>query len=248
MRAMIFAAGLGTRLRPLTNDRPKALVQVKGVPLLEIAIRKLISFGFNQLIINVHHFADQIRHFVFENNSFGAEITFSDETDQLLNTGGGLKKASWFFEDEAPFLVYNVDVLTDLNLNDLVIYHQSQNALATLAVRNRIGTRYLLFDPKHQLVGWKHPKTEEIKMVQPATATYNQLAFSGIQVIDPRLFELTEEQGAFSIIDLYLRLGKSEKIVAYPHDQGFWMDLGKLPQLTQVEKAYDLEQLLGLKK
>ena len=228
---MLFAAGLGTRLRPLTNDRPKAMVAVKGKPLLQWSIEKLIGAGCEEMIINVHHYADMIIGFLRANNNFGIRIEISDEREKILETGGGLKKARWFFDDDAPFLVCNVDVLSDIDLVKLYKKHLSTNATATLAVRQRATSRYLLFDQKNNLVGWKNEKTGEIKSYLTVEQLNNRLAkkmaFSGMHVLSPRIFEFMLNEDKFSIIDVYLRAMKSEPIFGYPHDQDFWLDVGK---------------------
>ncbi|MDX1666055.1 MAG: sugar phosphate nucleotidyltransferase, partial [Saprospiraceae bacterium] len=179
MKAMIFAAGLGTRLRPFTANTPKALIRVEGMPLLEIIIRRLKFFGFNQLVINVHHFADQIEKFLSEKNNFGLEIYISDERDLLLDTGGGLKKAMPLFES-GSFLVCNTDVITNMDLAAFLDRHRRSGALATLAVRDRKSSRYLLFDEKYRLCGWRNEKTAEERLCRTGTRRY-KYAFSGIQ-------------------------------------------------------------------
>ncbi len=234
MKAMIFAAGLGTRLRPLTDNKPKALVAVGGIPLLEIAIRRLKQFGCSEILINIHHFGDQIAAFLESRSYFGIRIEISDEREQLLDTGGGLKKASWFFSDE-PFVLLNADVMSDLDLGALYQAHLSSGAMATLAVRNRPSSRVFLFGPDGQLCGWANTQTGVEKRVRP-TAALQPLAFSGIQVIDPGLFRyFPEEQLVFSIIDTYLLAAAKEKILAFPHDAGVWLDVGKPEQLPKAE-------------
>jgi NDP-sugar pyrophosphorylase family protein len=239
MKAMIFAAGLGTRLRPLTNSRPKALVEVKGVTMLEIAIRKLKNAGVHQFIINLHHYANLIRDFIKEKNSFGLEINFSDETDLLRDTGGGLKKAEWFLSGNDPFFVYNVDILTDLDLTKMRDAHITTNALATLATRERPGNRFFLFDNHHRLCGWKNFETQEERLVVKSSENLLPLAFSGIHLIDPSIFDLIEETGVFSIVDTYLRLAKHNLIKGYVHNQGLWMDLGRPEKVLAGEEAIE---------
>ncbi|NTV45677.1 MAG: nucleotidyltransferase family protein [Chlorobiales bacterium] len=241
MRAMIFAAGLGTRLHPITETRPKALVEVGGITLLETAIKTLLKFGFTDIIVNVHHFAEQIVGFLAANRNFGANITISDETDQLLDTGGGLKKASWFFNDSKPFLVYNVDILTNLDLGALYRAHECSGAIATLAIRNRPSSRYLLFDEldsDHSLTlcGWKNSKKNEIKIARPSKGELKELAFSGIHIIDPSLFELIKETGKFSIIDVYLKVAEAHLIQGYLHDKSLWLDVGKPDSLSKASE------------
>lgn len=231
---MLFAAGLGTRLRPLTNDRPKALVELKGVPLLERAILKLKTAGIKEIVINVHHFADLIEAFLMKNDNFGVEIHISDERDLLLETGGGLLKARRWLQT-GPFLVMNTDVVSNIRLTNLMQTHLENDALATLAIRKRKTSRYLLFDESCQLVGWENIKTGEQKMSRP-TKAYDQYGFSGIHIIDPRLFAyMPKALTKFSIIDTYLAAAKKETIIGFPHDEDVWFDVGKPEQLRQAE-------------
>ncbi len=234
MKAMIFAAGLGTRLHPITNNIPKALVRVNGKTLLEIVITKIVQAGITDIIINVHHFAQQVIDFVSENNNFGVDIRFSDETAQLLDTGGGLKKASWFLNGDEPFLVYNVDVLSDINLADFIKYHKNHKALATLAVRKRETSRYLLFDRDFTLCAWENVKTGEKKIARDKS-DLKPFAFSGIHIIQPAIFNLINETGRFSIIDVYLKLAKEHRILGYDHTQTQWLDLGRIENLKEAE-------------
>lgn len=235
---MIFAAGLGTRLRPLTNDKPKALVKVGGMSLLEIVIRRLKYFGVSEMIINVHHFADLVIEFLKQKNHFDIRIEVSDERDLLLNTGGGLKKATWFFEDGNSFLVCNTDILSNIDLKYFYESHCKSGALATLAVRDRITSRYLLFDEGNQLVGWKNEKTGELRQSRNfQNKNIRQLAFSGIQIIHPDFFEFMPKDSVFSTIDVYLEAAKKASIIAYAHDQDLWLDVGKIPSLKEAEKV-----------
>ncbi len=236
MRAMIFAAGLGTRLKPITDTKPKALVEVKNTPLLEIAINKLKNSGFDEIIVNVHHFADMIIEFLKSKNNFGIRIEISDERDLLLDTGGGLKKASWFFDDDKPFLVYNVDILSDIDLQKMYSFHQLLNSIATLAVRNRSTQRYLLVDDDNLICGWQNTKTGEVKKARETTSSLHQLAYSGIQIVDPRILSLMPEEKVFSIINFYLSIASKEKITAFKHDETYWLDLGKVESLEKAEK------------
>lgn len=235
LNAMIFAAGLGTRLKPYTNTKPKALVELAGKPLLERAIIKLIDLGVDRIVINVHHFADLIEEFLEEKNYFGADIRISDEREALLDTGGGLKKAKELFIPEAPVLIYNVDILSSINLADLIKEHESAKALVSMVMRKRESSRYLYFNHAKQLTGWKNCKTEEVKQARADMNESEPLAFSGIHLIDPKLFDLIEEEGKFSIIDLYLRLAKTEKMLAYNDESDLWFDLGKPEQLQKAE-------------
>jgi NDP-sugar pyrophosphorylase family protein len=227
MKAMILAAGLGTRLKPLTNTIPKALVLVDGSTLLEQSLLHLKKYGIKQVIVNVHHFAGQIIDYLKMNHDFGLEITISDESGELLDTGGGLKKASWFFNDKEPFIVRNVDVLSDLDLDKLKTYHFMNGGLATLVVRERETSRYLIFDEALQLCGWENIKTGEEKITKPALINKKRLAFSGIQMVDPKIFNLITETGRFSLTDLYLRLSVENKVVGFIDRDSFWKDAGK---------------------
>lgn len=237
MKAMIFAAGLGTRLKPLTNDRPKALVEVNGVPLLEITIKRLVQCGFNEIIVNVHHFPEKMKDFLKNGDRFGADITISDETDELLDTGGGLKKTEWFFNDNKPFLVHNVDIISDINLTDLYQFHINSGSLSTLAVRNRKTSRYFMFDDKNYLCGWKNMNTHEIRITRRPNSKLKSLAFSGIHVISPEIFSFINSRGKFSITETYIDLAFRHKIAGYIHDDSLWMDLGK-PESVQAAELY----------
>jgi MurNAc alpha-1-phosphate uridylyltransferase len=235
MKAMILAAGLGTRLRPLTDHIPKALIEVNGIPLLERVIQRLKFCGFHDIIINVHHFAEHIIEFLQQKRNFGINIWISDETAQLLDTGGGLKQAAWFFDDGQPFLVHNVDILSDLDLRELYEAHLQSEALATLAVSNRSSSRYFLFNQEHLLCGWQNIKTKEIKITRPTLESdLIPLAFSGIHVLQPAIFDLMPEQDIFSITDTYIQLAADHPIVAFNHDQSFWLDLGRPDQLQKA--------------
>ncbi len=236
MKAMILAAGMGTRLRPLTNTIPKALIPINGMPLLEIVIRRLQQYGVSDILINVHHLAEQIREFLHNNKNFGLTIQISDETGRLLDTGGGLKKAAWFFDEHQPFLLYSVDILSDINLRSLYHFHaQHPQALATLAVTTRASTRCLLFDREWCLCGWKNRKTGEIKLAR-AVSDFSALAFSSIHVISPSIFALMPDQEVFSIIDFYLHAAAAEQILAYRHDAALWTDAGKPENLPDAAR------------
>jgi len=224
-KAMILAAGLGTRLYPLTKSRPKALVEFHGKPLLQIMIENLIKFGFNDIIINIHHFPKMVIEFLEKNKNFGANISLSDETELLLETGGGLKKASWFF-DSGSFLVHNVDVITDIDLNELYMYHVSSGNLGTLAVMERETTRALLVNERDQLCGWKNNVSGETIMAR-SSPHLKEVGFSGIYVLDPEIFTLMDETGSFSILHVFLRLAKNHNIGVFQH-HGKWKDMGKL--------------------
>jgi NDP-sugar pyrophosphorylase family protein len=239
MKAMILAAGLGTRLRPLTNDRPKALVEVAGRTLLEITLRRLASCGIREVIVNVHHFADMVVDYLKKNNNFGMRIEISRE-EVLLDTGGALKKAAWFFLEEGrseePFLLHNVDVLSTIDFRRMAEFHKQNQALATLAVQDRKTSRYLLFDEQNQLCGRRAGRDQEPEIVRPSKQTH-ALAFSGVHVISPRLLPLMAEDGAFSIINSYLRLaGQGEKILAFRADDYHWRDLGRPENVAQADQ------------
>ena len=238
MKAMIFAAGKGTRLGDLTKNIPKALINVNGMPVLEYAIRKLIYFGFDQIIINIHHLGDQILQFLKEKDNFGIQIEISDERDELLDTGGGLKKAEWFLGNDDPFLVYNVDILTDLNLKKLYEYHLSTNALATLATRHRDTARYLLVSKENILSGWQNIKTGEIIKSYEDISDTETVAFSGIQVISPNIFGLLPGRSVFPIIPVYLQLAAQNKILTFNHDSTKWLDIGKPETLREANDYF----------
>jgi len=234
MKAFILAAGLGTRLAPYTIDRPKALVELKGITLLERAIRKVNELEITEVIINIHHFGDQILDFLNSKQNFNLPITVSDERDQLLDTGGAIQYARQLLGNE-PFLLYNVDVLSTMDLNAFSAYHAQKGGLATMAVRERSSDRYLVFDQNMLLSGWKNVKSGEERVSRVCDDPRN-FAFSGIQIIEPDLLSLIIETGKFSIIDLYLRLARSESIFGYHDTSETWMDLGKPEQLIAAEK------------
>ena len=240
---MIFAAGLGTRLRPLTDHTPKALVSVAGKPMLERVILRLKEAGFNDITVNIHHFGEQIIEFLRANNDFGITIHLSDERDMLLDTGGGIKKARPFLDGNEPFLVHNADILSDINLAELYRHHRESNAEATLLVSQRQTSRYLLLDDANRLHGWINKSTGEVK---PAgfdyrETKYRELAFGGIHIISPSLFHLMDDgqwNGKFSIIPFYLSACAKVHIQGYPL-QGFrWFDIGKPETLAQAEEYY----------
>jgi NDP-sugar pyrophosphorylase family protein len=228
MKAMILAAGLGTRLRPLTDDRPKALVTVAGRTMLELTLCRLRSFGVREVIVNAHHFADMIVDFLQANGNFGMRIEVSRE-ETLLDTGGGLKRAAHFFREspEEPFILHNVDVISTIDLRRMLQFHREQNALATLAVQARETSRYLLFNEDGELCGRRAGRDGTTEMMREA-AEVQPRAFSGIHIVSPHLFPKLKEEGAFPIIAAYLRLAaQGEKIVAFPADEWYWRDLGR---------------------
>jgi len=243
MKAMILAAGLGTRLRPLTDDRPKALVEVAGRTMLGITLARLREFGVREVIVNVHHFADMVVDYLKTNDNFGMRIEVSRE-DVLLDTGGGLKKAAWFFLNDSgrgdePFLLHNVDVVSTIDLGRMMQFHQEHQALATLAVQDRETSRYLLFDQRLQLCGRRAGRQGNTEIVR-ASQRMDALAFSGIHVISPRLLAMISEEGAFSIISTYLRLaGQGQRIIGFRADEYRWRDLGTPENVAKA--AQDLE-------
>jgi NDP-sugar pyrophosphorylase family protein len=257
MKAMILAAGLGTRLKPLTDTRPKALVELSGRTLLEITLTRLRTFGVTEVIINVHHFADQVIDYLKSHNNFGLRIEISRE-EVLLDTGGGLKKAAWFFFEDPknlhePFLLHNVDVISNIDFRRMLQFHTEHHALATLAVQARETSRQLLFNNDLQLVGRRAGPDAKPELVSSAgtalpsnspLATSHSplpLAFSGIHLISPHLLPLLTEDGIFSIIDSYLLLSaQSQKVLAFRADQYYWRDLGRPADLAQA--ALDLQQ------
>jgi NDP-sugar pyrophosphorylase family protein len=268
MKAMILAAGLGTRLKPLTDTRPKALVELSGRTLLEITITRLASFGVTDFIVNVHHFADQVAAYLKSHNNFGLHIELSREDDLLLDTGGGLKKASWFFLEDArhwftpsfqgslatrhslpePFLLHNVDVISNIDLRAMLQFHNDHQALATLAVQSRPSSRLLLFDDHLQLtarVAPNSPLTTRRSSTPSEAEGPLPLAFSGIHILSPRILPLLTETAVFSIIGSYLRLAsEGHKILAFRADQYYWRDLGRPADLAQA--ALDLQQNVSL--
>lgn len=235
MKAMILSAGLGRRLRPLTNNKPKALVEINGRPMLELLILKLKKFGIREIIINVHHFADAIVNFLDQNDNFGIRIAVSRE-EELLDTGGGLKKARRFFDNGESFLLHNVDVLTDLNYQQFFSVHRKSDALATLAVRTRATSRYLLFDENQDLCGWKNLETNEVRMSRQPHGKTKPLSFMGIHIISAKIFDYFPAKDIFSIIEFYLDLaGDRHTIKGFPADQYQWIDMGKKEDLKQAE-------------
>lgn len=240
MKAMIFAAGLGTRLKPLTDHMPKALVPVAGRPMLEHVILKLKAAGFTELVINIHHFGEQILDFLRANQSFGLTIHISDERDCLLDTGGGIRKAEPFFRGNEPFLIHNVDILSDTDLKALYEYHRQSGNDATLLASRRKTIRYLLFDDEKRLCGWINKDTLQTK---PEGFAYNpehhhEYAFSGIHVISPSLFHYMDERwtGKFSIMDFYLQTCREARIGGCLTDTLHLIDIGKPETLTQAEE------------
>lgn len=237
LKAMIFAAGLGFRLKPWTDHHPKALAVVNGKSLLQRNIEYLQKHGIFEVIVNVHHFAGQIIEAIEINKGWGTTVTISDETDTILETGGGLKKASWYFEGVENFVVMNVDILTDMDLTAMILQHQQQKPLATLAVSMRETSRYFLFDEKNILSGWRNVKTGEEKIVRNA-GNLIQKAFSGIHVINHSLLALVKQEGKFSMVDVYLTLAKEHIISSYDHTGAQMIDVGKPENILKAETVF----------
>ena len=252
MKAMILAAGLGTRLQPLTLTRPKALLEVQGIPLLGLVIGRLAQHGFTEIVVNAYHLADQIVAFLdeYQKQSGHARLTVavSRET-KLLDTGGGVQNAGWFFDDGQPFLVHNVDVLTDLDLNRLMEAHRTSKALATLAVRERKTTRYFLFDPENRLCGWRSLQSHETRMARTVDGPVTPLSFMGIQVLSPIIFKRLAAAPPFSLVEAYLQLAAAgESITAFRADDARWMDLGRKEQLDLAPALFGRAFFESLKK
>ena len=236
MKAMIFAAGLGTRLKPLTDTLPKALVKVNGVPMLERTILHLKRHGITDIIINVHHLADQVEQFLKDKDHFDLNLQVSDERELLLDTGGGLKKASWFFNDKEDFIAINSDIITDLDLQSVVNYHKKNDAMATLVVRERKSSRCFLFDQNFKLSGWKNESNSTSILTNESTELKG-FPFSGIHVINSSLFKYITREGKFSIVDTYLELSKTKPIYGFLDKGTTWFDIGDAGKLKLAEKA-----------
>lgn len=239
MKAMILAAGLGTRLKPLTDTLPKALIPLGGKPMLEHIILKLKAAGFRDIIINVHHLGEQIIDFLIANDNFGVKIKVSDERDYLLDTGGAIKKAAKYLQGSEPFLVHNADIISDVDLKALYEYHQETNPLATLLVSKRNTTRYLLFNKDNKLAAWRNHETGEVKSFFPHLdpAKITEYAFGGVHVISPSIFDWMEEwTGKFSIINFYLSVCAKATVQAYPAKDLTLIDVGKPSSLEKAEE------------
>jgi NDP-sugar pyrophosphorylase family protein len=235
-RAMILAAGLGTRFKPWTDRHPKALAMVNGKSLLQRNIEYLQSYGIRDIVVNVHHFAEQIEEALAVNRGWGSHYIISDETAAVLETGGGLRKAAPFLES-APFVLMNVDILTDMDLSGMIADHFLNGPLATLAVTDRTTSRYFLFDANDELCGWQNVKTGQERMARPVTTSV-QKAFSGIHVIDPSIFPLMTMEGKFSTVDLYLDLAAGHSIRGYDHSRSRLIDVGKPESVEQAERLF----------
>nr|WP_319569687.1 nucleotidyltransferase family protein [uncultured Draconibacterium sp.] len=238
MQAMLFAAGLGTRLKEETSDKPKAMVEVGGKPLLQHAIEKLSAGEASRIVVNVHHFAPQVIDFINSRN-WDVPVLISDESNKLLETGGGLKFASHLFAPDEPILIYNVDILSNINLQDVIVQHTQSNAIASLVVRQRETQRYFKFDAEQNLVGWINKKTGETKISRPENfKEATELAFSGIHIVEPQIFDFMPEVDRFSIVQVYLELAKTKSIKGYFDTSELWMDVGKPAQLEEARRIF----------
>lgn len=236
MKALIFAAGLGTRLKPFTDSHPKALAIVNNKTLLERNIKYLQSYGINDFVINIHHFGGQILAFLAENDNFGANIEISNESEELLETGGGLLFAKRFLENEASFLIMNVDILTDLNISNFVKHHHSKGRMITLAVSDRNSTRKLLFNDQMLLKGWKNLINNQKKVVG-GIFKLRELAFSGVHCVNSEIFEKISRTGKFSIMDEYMDFMKDDLIIGYQYTANL-IDVGKPESIAEAEKFF----------
>jgi N-acetyl-alpha-D-muramate 1-phosphate uridylyltransferase len=234
MKAMIMAAGKGTRMGKITGTTPKVLVDINGKSLLQIAVEKCSRFGFDDIIVNVHYLADKVEEEIKRLNRSGFRITVSDERDLLLENGGGLYKARGFF-DKKPFLVYNADIVTDLDLSALYSFHKKNNGLATLAVRNRKGNRFLLVNSEGVLKGWCNKATGEKILAGAVNEELSEVGFSSMQIIDPEIFDYMHD-GIYTVVSLYLELASEHKIITYRCDDGYWFNVGTPEELKKVRK------------
>jgi len=236
MKAFILSAGLGTRLKPMTETIPKALVEINGKPLLQGLIENLKQSGCTDFVVNVHHFADLVIDFLTANQNFGVSIEISDERETLLDTGGAILHAKKFLENEPYFLVHNVDILSDIDLDKMAKHHVKSGALATLAVRDRDSSRKFLFDDELCLRGWENVKTNEKILTKTTIEEPTPLAFSGIHIISSEIFKHINQQGKFSIVETYLDLAKTFDICGFSHDDDFWLDVGKPKDLEMAQR------------
>ena len=237
MKAIIFSAGLGTRFKPWTDTHPKALALVNGKSLLQRNIEYLQQYNITDVVVNVHHFCAQVIEAIQKNNGWGSKITISDESDELLETGGGLLRAKKLLDDAGPFLSLNVDVLTDLNLDKLISFHQQNQPLVSFGVTERKTSRYILMDEQSRMCGWKNEHTGEEKIV----ISHNNLkamAYSCVVVYEPKIFDLIKQQGKFSIMDTYLQLAAEHTILGYKHTGDKWVDVGKPESVAVAEKLF----------
>lgn len=235
---MILAAGVGSRLKPWTDFHPKALAMVNGKTLLQWNIQYLQRYGITKVVVNVHHFAEQIINVLNKSKGWGSNIIISDESSQLLETGGGFLKAAPYFQDTDPIVLMNVDILTEMNLEAMIGYHQEKKPLVTLATTNRNTSRYFLFDEGNNLSGWKNVATGEQRAIVKPTGSLHQKAFSGIHVIEPRIFPLIKHSGKFSMVDVYLDLMGEQTIKSFDHSESRMIDVGKPESIAKAEVMF----------
>jgi len=236
MKAIILAAGLGSRLNAITRETPKALVEVNGFTMLETVIRKLKDKGITEFLVNIHHFGQKIINFLDANNNFGVHISISDEREELLNTGGAILKARDFIHGKEDILIHNVDIFSDVNLLKMHNYHTEKNCMATLCIRKRDTKRYLLFDDYNNLNGWTNTATNEFKWVLEKPLQFHPFAFSGIYIINPEFVEKINQKGSFSIIDSWLEVAKHDIVKGFIDKSTIWHDLGTIERITEAEK------------
>lgn len=237
MKAMIFSAGLGTRFKPWTEKHPKALAPVNGKPLLQRNIEYLQQFGIHEVVVNVHHFPDQIIAAVHKNKGWGSEVIISDESDVVLETGGGLKKAQTYFDKDEPFVTINVDILTDLDLNKLLQFHHRHKPLVSFAITDRKTSRNFLFDENARLCGWKNNSTGEERISIEKEGLIPK-AYSCVVIFEPKIFPLIKQEGKFSLVDVYLELAGSHLIMGYDHTGDKLVDVGKPESVAIAEKLF----------
>lgn len=245
MNAILFAAGLGTRLKPLTNDKPKALIEVNGMTMLRIALEKMENAGISKVVVNVHHFSELVIREIARFRSDRMEIVVSDESDRLLDTGGGLLKARPLFDAGSPILLYNVDIVTTASLKDFIAFHHTHNCLASLMVKERPTSRHLLFNDQMELVGWENLNTGE-KIITRETNHYYPFGFQGIHILDPNIFNLITESGKFPIMELYLRLAREHTFKGFESRNDLWFDIGTPEKLNTTKKT--IEQMSEAEK
>ena len=237
MQAMIFSAGLGTRFKPWTDKHPKALAPVNGKSLLQRNIEYLQQYGIKDVIVNVHHFADQITDAVEKNKGWGSRVIISDETNEVLETGGGLLKAKNLFTPGERFITCNVDILTDLDINKLLSFHKKHQPLISFAITDRKTSRYFLFDEKSRLCGWRNTKTGE-ERIEVANDVLIQKAYSCVVVFEYDIFRLMPFSGKFSLVDVYLKLAKDQLILGYDHSGDRFADVGKPDSIAVAESLF----------
>ena len=237
MKAMIFAAGLGTRFKPWTDSHPKALALVNGKSLLQLNIEYLQQYGITDVVLNVHHFAGQVIESVLKNKGWGSNIMISDESQELLETGGGLLHAKKLLQDGEPFITLNADFLTNLNIDKLIAYHKDKKALISFGITNRKTSRYFLFDEDNRLCGWRNTNTGEEK-ISIAKNKLKEMAYSCVVIFQPEIFELIPQRGKFSLVETYLSLAANHLIFGYDHSGDKLVDVGKPESVAIAEKLF----------